>query len=99
MKTNLYFAAFLLLVSVSFISCSTLNLDSLQIATAKEIGNTKTEDVNIYDIDRGATAVHWKAKSPSGCYECDADLEGKTVKSVRNVNCVNVECDSLGREK
>jgi len=90
MKTNIYFVAFLLLVSLSFISCASTE-GSLQRVTAKEIGNTRTSDVIVYDIDRGATTVSWKAKSPSGCYECDAD------DMVRNVHCVKVECDSLAQ--
>ncbi len=60
--------------------------DNLQRATATEIGNTRTSDVSLSDVDRKATSVSWKAKAPAGCYECDAD------DMMRKVHCVKVDC-------
>ena len=64
-------------------------MDSLKRATAKEVGNTRLDDVKLYNVDRGVSTVSWYAKTPTGCYECDAD------DMVRQVNCVKVDCDSL----
>lgn len=66
-------------------ACASTN-DNLQRATAVEIGNTRTGDVTVSDINRKATSVSWTAKAPAGCYECDAD------DMVRKVHCVKVDC-------
>ena len=86
MKT-LFKIFFVFFLAILLSSCAS-SVESLQRATAKEAGNTKTEDVSIYNVDRGATTVSWYAKTPSGCYECDAD------DMVRQVHCVKVDCDS-----
>ena len=59
---------------------------NLQRATAQEIANTLTNEVVVSDVDRHATSVSWSAKTPSGCYQCDAD------DMVRRVHCVKVDC-------
>jgi hypothetical protein len=60
--------------------------DNLQRATATEIGNTRTGDVAVSNVNRKATSVSWQAKAPAGCYECDAD------DMMRKVHCVKVDC-------
>ena len=79
-----FFFSFVFLLS----SCAS-SVDSLKRATAKEVGNTRLDDVKLYNVDRGVSTVSWYAKTPTGCYECDAD------DMVRQVNCVKVDCDSL----
>jgi hypothetical protein len=66
-------------------ACASTN-DNLQRATATEIGNTRTSDVAVSNVNRKATSVAWTAKAPAGCYECDAD------DMVRKVHCVKVDC-------
>ena len=83
--------SFLLLLSFLLCSCASSE-DSLKRVTAKET-NTRSSEVTVYDIDRGMSNVSWKAKTESGCYECDAD------DMVRQVHCVKVTCDSLTAKK
>ncbi len=66
-------------------ACASTN-DNLQRATATEVGNTRTSDVAVTNVNRKATSVSWTAKAPAGCYECDAD------DMVRKVHCVKVDC-------
>jgi len=73
-------------------SCAS-SIENLQRATANEVGNTLTRDVTIYNVSRGATSVSWQAKTPSGCYECDAD------DMVRRVHCVKVDCAKIDTTK
>ena len=87
MKTIAKIFFFISLVFL-FSSCAS-SVESLQRATAKQIGNTRLQDVTIYNVKRGVSTVSWYAKTPTGCYECDAD------DMVRQVNCVKVDCDSL----
>lgn len=72
-------------VTALLAACASSN-DNLQRASAIEIGNTRTGDVTVSDVNRKAMSVSWKAKAPAGCYECDAD------DMVRKVHCVKVEC-------
>ncbi len=56
---------------------------NLQRETARSIGgNVSPEQVAVSDVDRGATAVKWKATAPTGKYECSAD------DMLRRVLCV-----------
>ena len=87
MKLIFIFALALLLSS-----CAS-SIESLQRATANEAGNTLTRDVTIYNVNRGVTTVSWQAKTPSGCYECDAD------DMVRRVHCVKVDCAKIDTTK
>jgi hypothetical protein len=73
---------------LAFCSCAS-SIESLQRATAIEVGNTRTGDVTIFNVHRGATSVSWQAKTPSGCFECDAD------DMVRRVHCVPIECSKI----
>ena len=87
MKT--LFKIFFLFSFAFFLASCASSTESLQRATAKQIGNTRLQDVTIYNVKRGVSTVSWYAKTPNGCYECDAD------DMVRQVNCVKVGCDSL----
>ena len=66
-------------------ACASSN-ENLQRATATEVGNTRTGDVAVSNVNRKSTSVSWNAKAPAGCYECDAD------DMVRKVHCVKVDC-------
>ena len=87
MKLIIVFALALLLCS-----CAS-SIESLSGATAKEVGNTLTKDVTIYNVHRGATTVSWQAKTPSGCYECDAE------DMMRQVRCLKVDCSKIDTSK
>jgi hypothetical protein len=84
--------ALLFFLSFFLVSCASTS-ESLQRATAIGVGNTLTEDVTIYNVNRGMSSVSWQAKTPSGCYECDAD------DMVRNVHCVKVDCLKIDTTK
>jgi hypothetical protein len=84
---------FFLFSLILFLSSCASSVESLQRATAKQVGNTRLQDVLIYNVKRSASTVSWLAKTKSGCYECDAD------DMVRQVNCVKVNCDSLEMTK
>jgi hypothetical protein len=77
-----------LLIALMLTSCAS-SIENLQRATADKVGNTRTADVRIYGVKRGATNVSWIAKTPTGCYECDAD------DMVRRVHCVSVDCSKV----
>jgi hypothetical protein len=81
-----------LFLTFFLISCASTS-ESLQRATAIGVGNTLTKDVTIYNVNRGMSSVSWQAKTPSGCYECDAD------DMVRNVHCVKVDCSKIDTTK
>ena len=83
---------FALILSLILCSCAS-SVKSLQRATAKEAGNTLTKDVTIYNVHRGVSTVSWQAKTPTGCYECDAD------DMVRSVHCVKVDCSKIDISK
>jgi hypothetical protein len=84
--------ALLLFLSLFLVSCASTS-ESLQRATAIGVGNTLTKDVTVYNVNRGMSSVSWQAKTPSGCYECDAD------DMVRNVHCVKVDCSKIDTTK
>jgi hypothetical protein len=81
-----------IVLSIFLCSCAS-SIGNLQRATAKEVGNTLTKDVTIYDVHRGVTNASWFAKTPSGCYECDSD------DMVRQVHCVKVDCAKIDTSK
>jgi hypothetical protein len=84
----------IIIFALAFIFCSCASsIESLQRATAKEAGNTLTKDVTIYNVNRGATTVSWQAKTPTGCFECDAD------DMVRQPHCVKVDCSKIDASK
>ena len=56
--------------------------DNLQRETARFIGGLTSNQVTVSDVQRGATNVNWKAATPDGQYNCEAD------DMVRRVNCV-----------
>ena len=56
--------------------------DNLQRETARSIGGLTSDQVTVSEVERGATNVSWKATTPSGHYNCEAD------DMVRRVNCV-----------
>ena len=59
--------------------------ENLQRETARSIGgNIRDADVAIFDIDRSASNVKWKATAQGGNYECSAD------DMVRRVHCVKI---------
>jgi hypothetical protein len=82
----------LLFLALFLVSCASTS-ESLQRATAIGVGNTLTKDVTVYHVNRGMSSVSWQAKTPSGCYECDAD------DMVRNVHCVKVDCSKIDTTK
>jgi PBP1b-binding outer membrane lipoprotein LpoB len=84
--------ALLLFLSLFLFSCASTS-ENLHRATANEVGNTLTKDVTIYNVNRGMSSVSWQAKTPSGCYECDAD------DMVRHVHCVKVDCSKIDTTK
>ena len=55
---------------------------NLERETARFIGGISSEQVTVSNVDRGATDVKWKAETPAGRYNCEAD------DMVRRVNCV-----------
>lgn len=77
--------AILLMVSGTFalmvIGCANTSAN-LQRETARSIGGITSEQVTVSDVQRGMTDVKWKAATPSGLYNCEAD------DMVRRVNCV-----------
>lgn len=84
----------ILISALIFLFCSCASsVENLQRATAQEVGNTLTKDVTVYNVKRGTTTVYWQAKTPSGCYECDAD------DMVRRVHCVKVDCSKIDTTK
>jgi len=56
--------------------------DNLQRETARSIGGLTSDQVTVSDVQRGITNVSWRASTPSGQYNCEAD------DMVRRVNCV-----------
>jgi hypothetical protein len=85
---------YILVFSVAFLICScATSLENLQRATANEVGNTLTKEVKIFNVKRGVTSVSWQAKTPTGCYECDAD------DMVRRVHCVKIDCATIDTTK
>lgn len=71
-----------------FCSCVS-SVGSLQRVTASEIGDTSTDEVDVYNVNRGATSISWEAKTPSGCYKCDAD------DMLKRVHCIKVKCSKI----
>ena len=56
--------------------------ENLKRETARYIGDLHPEQVEVYNIKRGATEVKWEADTPNGKYSCSAD------DMVRRVQCV-----------
>jgi len=76
---------------ISFhLSFSQTNIEFLKRATAKEIGNTRTDDVTVSNVNHkpGGT-VTWYASANGNCYECDAD------GFVQSVHIVKIECGKV----
>ena len=80
------------LLAILLCSCAS-SVESLQRATANQVGNTLTQDVVIYNVHRGVSSVSWQAKTPTGCYQCDAD------DMVRQVHCVKIDCSMIDTTK
>ena len=75
--------AILLLVgmfTMALVGCASTPAN-LQRETARFVGGISSEQVTVSNIERGMTDVKWKAKTPSGTYNCEAD------DMVRRVNC------------
>lgn len=67
--------------ALALIGCANTSAN-LQRETARSIGGISSEQVTVSDVQRGMTDVKWKAETPSGLYNCEAD------DMVRRVNCV-----------
>ncbi len=74
---------FVLLVAGLFFGGCASTTNGLQKATARNIQeNVPSSQITIYDIERGAMNVDWKATTPDGTtYNCSAD------DMVRQVSC------------
>lgn len=83
----------LLIIFAVLVSSCASSVENLQRATANQVGNTLTQDVTIYNVHRGVSSVSWQAKTPSGCYQCDAD------DMVRQVHCVKIDCSLIDTTK
>ncbi len=80
MKHILRFTIAVTLMSLIYGCASTS--DNLRMETARYIGgDVSPGQVNVSNIDRGATSVTWKAATPTGNYDCWAD------DMVRKVAC------------
>jgi len=72
---------FFVITGVAIVGCASTPAN-LQKETAKSIGgNVTSGQVNVFSIDRGAIDVTWKASTPTGNYDCNAD------DMVRHVEC------------
>ena len=69
------------LFTLALIGCASTSAN-LERETARSIGGISSEQVTVSDVQRGMTEVKWKAETPSGQYNCEAD------DMVRRVNCV-----------
>ncbi len=56
--------------------------ENLQRETARYLGDVAPQQVNVSNVNRGATNVSWDADTPKGKYDCSAD------DMVRRVHCV-----------
>ena len=74
---------------LALIGCANTSAN-LQRETARFIGGISSEQVTVSDVQRGMTDVKWKAETPNGLYNCEAD------DMVRRVNCTR---QSSGDEK
>ena len=75
------FAFAMSVVALGLVGCASTP-DNLQRETARSIGGLTSDQVTVSDVQRGITNVSWKAATPSGQYNCEAD------DMVRRVNCV-----------
>jgi len=80
-KSKVIAIASILACSALLASCASSEAN-LKQATAKNIGGVLSSNVDVSDIDRGATSVSWKARANDTSYSCESD------DMVRKVNCV-----------
>jgi hypothetical protein len=83
----------ILVLAFGFLCSCASSTGKLQLVTAGKVGNTLIGDVTIYNVQRGATTVSWQAKTPTGCYQCDAD------DMLRQVNIVKIDCSKIDMSK
>lgn len=65
---------FFLFLVLGLLCAGCANSDAnLRRETARVIGNIAPSQVTVYDVDRGAMNVDWKASTPNGKYNCSSD--------------------------
>jgi endonuclease V-like protein UPF0215 family len=66
------FTIVIMLLAAMVVGCANSDAN-LRRETARVIGNVAPGQVTVYDVDRGAMNVDWKASTPNGQYNCSSD--------------------------